>query len=90
MERTDDLVMENKEEPMIFFARVDKIVVGFGSLGVHLPREDANPTIVEVLTVDYELEQRTILYRNIITRAEIKAIVRQRHKSCREVRTTKF
>ena len=64
---------------MRFFARVDKIVGVLGSLGVHLPTEDVNLKIVEVLTDDYEFEQRTILYRENITRAEIEAIVRQRH-----------
>ena len=77
--RFNDLVMEKKEEPMRFFARVDKIVGVLGSLGVHLPTEDVNLKIVEVLTDDYEFEQRTILYRDNITRAEIEAIVRQRH-----------
>ena len=43
------------------FARVDKIVGVLGSLGVHLPTEDVNLKIVEVLTDDYEFEQRTIL-----------------------------
>ena len=75
----NDLVMEEKAEPMRFFARVDKIVGVLGSLGVHLPTEDVNLKIVEVLTDDYEFEQRTILYRYIITRPEIKAKVRQRH-----------
>ena len=46
---------------------------------MHLPTEDVNLKIVEVLTDDYKFEQRTILYREIITRAEIEAIVRQRH-----------
>ena len=63
----NDLVMEKKEEPMRFFARVDKIVGVLGSLGVHLPTEDVNLKIVEVLTDDYEFEQRTILYRDNIT-----------------------
>ena len=38
-----------------------------------------NLKIVEVLTDDYEFEQRTILYKDDITRAEIEAIVRQRY-----------
>ena len=46
-------------------------------LGVHLPVEDVNLKIVEVLTADYEFEQRTILYKDNITRAEVEAIVRQ-------------
>ena len=71
--------MEKKEEPMRFFARVDNIVGVLGSLGVHLPTEDVNLKIVEVLADDYEFEQRTIVYRDNITRAEIEAIVRQRH-----------
>ena len=58
----DGLVKGRREEPMRFFARVDKIVGVLGSLGVHLPTEDVNLKIVEVLTDDYEFEQRTILY----------------------------
>ena len=46
---------------MRFFARVDNIVGVLGSLGMHLPTEDVNLKIVEVLTDDYEFEQRTIL-----------------------------
>ena len=75
----NELVMEKKEEPMRFFARVDKVVGVLGSLGVHMPVEDANLKIVEVLTDEYEFEQRTILYKDNITRAEIEAIVRQRY-----------
>ena len=75
----NELVMDKKEKPMIFFARVDKIVGVLGSLGVHLPVEDVNLKIVEVLTADYEFEQRTILYKDNITRAEIEAIVKQRY-----------
>ena len=63
---------------MRFFACVDKIVGVSGSLGVHLPVEDVTLKIVEVVTADYEFEQRTILYKDDITRAEIEAIVRQR------------
>ena len=75
----DDLVMEKKEAPMIFFARVDKSVGVLVILGVYLSVEDVNLKIVKMLTADYELEQRTILYRDNITRAEIEAIVRQRY-----------
>ena len=64
---------------MIFFARVDKSVGVFVILGVYLSVEDVNLKIVKVLTADYGLEQRTILYRDNITRAEIEAIVRQRY-----------
>ena len=55
----NELVMEKKEEPMKFFARVDKVVGVLGSLGAHMPVEDVNLKIVEVLTDDYEFEQRT-------------------------------
>ena len=57
--KINELVMEKKEEPMRFFARVDKIVVFLGSPGVYLPVEDMSLKIVEVLTDDYEFEQRT-------------------------------
>ena len=75
----NDLVMEKKGEPMKILARVDIIVGVLGSLGVHLLTEDVNLQIVDVLTDDYEFKQRTILCRDNITRAEIEAIVRQRH-----------
>ena len=75
----NDLDMEKKEEPMRFFARVDKMVGVMESLRVHLLTKGVNLKIVEVLTDDYEFEQRTILYRDNITRAEIEAIVKQRH-----------
>ena len=48
-----------------------------GLLGVHMPVEDVNFKKVEVLTADYRYEQRTILYKDNITRAERGAIVRQ-------------
>ena len=66
----NELAMEKKEEPMKFFARVDKVVGVLGSLGAHMPVEDVNLKIVEVLTDDYEFEQRTILYKDNITRVE--------------------
>ena len=56
----NDLVMERKEEPMKCFPRVETIVV-LGALGLHLPVEDVNPSIAEMLTADYKIEQRTIL-----------------------------
>ena len=73
------LEMEKNEDPKKFFARVGKITGVLASLGVQLPVEDVNLKIVEALTTDYEFEQRTILYRDNITRAEIEAIVRQRY-----------
>ena len=71
--------MEKNEGPMKFFAREDKIVGVLGSLGVHLPVKGVNLKIVEVLETNCEFEQRTILYRDNIARAEIEAIVRQRY-----------
>ena len=56
---------------------VVQVVGVLGSLGVHIPVEDVNFKIVEVLTADYRYEQRTILYKDNITRAERGAIVRQ-------------
>ena len=37
-----------------------------------------NLNIIEMLIADYEFEQRMILYKDNITRAEIEAIVRHR------------
>ena len=83
--------MEKKEDPMKFFAHVDKIVGVLISLGVHMPVQDVNLKIVEVLTSEYEYEQRIILYKDDITRGEIEAIVRQRYmhisKMIREIVT---
>ena len=56
-----------------------------------MPVQDVNLKIVEVLTSDYEYEQRTILYKDDKTRGEIEAIVRQRYmhisKMIREIVT---
>ena len=75
----DAVKMEKGEEPMKFFGRVDKIVGILTSLGVPKSVDDVNRKLVRVLTDDYEIEQRTLLYRDEITRAEIENIVRQRH-----------
>ena len=66
---------------MKFFSRVDEIVGTLASLGVPKSEGDVNRKLVRVLTADYEIEQRTLLYRDEITRAEIESIVRQRHLS---------
>ena len=71
--------MEQNEEPKRFSARVDKVVGVSRSLGVCFAVGDVNLRRVEVLTYDYEFEQRTIWYKDDITRAEIEAIVRQRY-----------
>ena len=57
---------------------VDKIVGILASLGVQKSVGDVNRKLVRVLTSDYEMEQRTLLYRNEISRAEIENVVRQR------------
>ena len=75
----DAVQMEKGEEPMKFFSRVDKIVGTLASLGVPKSEGEVNRKLVRVLTADYEIEQRTLLYRDEITRAEIESIVRQRH-----------
>ena len=75
----DVVHMEKGEEPMKLFSRVDKIVGTLASLGVPKSEGDVNRRLLRVLTADYEIEQRTLLYRDEITRAEIESIVRQRH-----------
>ncbi|CAM9165641.1 unnamed protein product, partial [Laminaria digitata] len=62
-----------------FFSRVDKIVGILGSLGVQKSVGDVNRKLVRVLTHDYEMEQRTLLYRDDVSREDIESIVRQRH-----------
>ena len=64
---------------MKFFSRVDKIVGILTSLGVQKSVGDVNRKLVVVLTSDYEMERRTLLHRDEISRAEIENIVRQRH-----------
>ncbi|CAM9954547.1 unnamed protein product, partial [Laminaria digitata] len=71
--------MEKGEEPMKCFSRVDKIVGILGSLGEEESVGDVNQKLVRVLTHDYEMEQRTLLYRDDVNREDIESIVRQRH-----------
>ncbi|CAN0395471.1 unnamed protein product, partial [Laminaria digitata] len=75
----DAIRMEKGEEPMKFFSRVDKVVGVLASLGVEKSVGDVNRKLVRSLTSDYEMEQRTILYREGIQRKDIETIVRQRH-----------
>ena len=75
----DAVNMEKGEEPMKFFSRVDKIASTLASLGVPKSESDVNRKLVRVLMDDYEIEQRTLLYRDEITRAEIDNIARQRY-----------
>ena len=63
---------------MKYFGRVDKIVGVLTSLGVVKTVADVNRKIIMRLTSDYEKEQRDILYREDVIRAEIESIIRQR------------
>ena len=49
------------------------------SLGVGKTVADVNHKIIMTLTYDYEMEGRTILHDEDVTRAEIESIIRQRH-----------
>ena len=49
------------------------------SLGVAKTVADFNHKIIMTLTSDYEIEERTISYREDVTRAEIESTIRQRH-----------
>ena len=71
--------MERGEEPMKFFSRVDKIVSTLASINVPKSEGDVNRKLVRVSTDKYEIEQRTLLCRDDITRAEIESKVRQKH-----------
>ena len=75
----DAVKIQKGEEPMIVFTRVDKIASTLASLGVPKSEGDENRKLVRVLTDDYEIEQRTLLYRDEITRADVENIVRQRY-----------
>ena len=78
----DAVQMAKGEDPMKFFSRVDKIVSSRASLGMPKSEEGVNRKFVKVLTADYEIEQRTLLYRHELSRAELENIVR-RHLSVR-------
>ena len=73
----DSAKMEKGEEPMKYFCRMDKIVGVLASLGVVKTVADVNRKIIMTLTSDYEMEKRTILYREDVTRAEIEIVIRQ-------------
>ena len=75
----DAVKMTKEEEPMEFFSRGDNIASTLASLGVLESEGDVNRKLVRVLTDDYENEQRTLLYRDEIKRAEIDNIFRQRN-----------
>ena len=64
---------------MKYFGRIDKIVGVLASLGVAKTVADVNREIIMTLTSDYEMEERTTLYREDVTRSEIESIIRQRH-----------
>ena len=63
------------EEPMKYFHRIDKIVGVLASLGVVKTVADVNRNIIMSLTSDYKMEERTSLYRENVTRAEITSII---------------
>lgn len=72
--------MENKADPMKFFAHVDKVVGALVSLGIHGPVENDTLKLVEVLTTDYyEYVQHTILYTDNIPRTETEAVIIHRY-----------
>ena len=67
------------EEAMKYLGRVDKIVGVLASLGVTKSGADVNGKIIVSPTFDYEIEVRTVLYREGISRSEIEGIVPQRY-----------
>ena len=73
----DSAQMEKGEEPMKNFSGIDKIVGVLASLGVVKSVADVNRKIIMTLTSYYEIEERIILYREDVTRAEIESIIRQ-------------
>ena len=74
----DAVQIEKGEEPMKFFSRVDKTVGTLASLGVPKSEGLVNRKLVRVLTADYKIEPRTLLYRNEITREERKRALSDR------------
>ena len=68
-----DEKMEKGEAPWKSFGWIDKIVGVLASLGVQKSAADVNRKIVMTLTSGYEMEERTNLYREGVTRAEIES-----------------
>lgn len=56
-----------------------KIVKTLACLGMPKPEGDATKNVSRVLTDDYEIEQRALLYRDKISRADIGKCFRQTH-----------
>ena len=77
-EAFDSAKMEKGEEQFKYFGRIDEIVGALASLGVVKMVEDVYRKIIMTLTSDYEMEERTILYREDVARAEIESAIRQR------------
>ena len=71
--------MRKREEPIKYFGRADKIVGVLASLGVTKSDVDVNRNITMSRTADSEIEERTILCRESITRSEIDFFIRQRY-----------
>lgn len=71
--------MENKKDVVKHFTRVDNIVGVLISPAVHMPVRDVDLKIVEVPTSYYVYQRCAKLYRDDISRAEVKAIVRPKY-----------
>lgn len=55
--------MQRGEDPMKLFSRTDEIVSILKTLEETVSETNVNRKLVRALTSDYEMEQRTILYK---------------------------
>lgn len=70
--------MEKREELVVCFGRVHKVAEVPASLrAVNTEESDEDHKIIRVLTLVYELEQRTILCRENISRSEMESTISQ-------------
>lgn len=60
----DVMQMENGEEPIQLCNRVDKTIRTLALFGVPKSEGDVDRKMVRVLTDEFEIEQRTLLYRD--------------------------
>ena len=74
-----DAANMEKEEPNKYVGRIDRVVGVLTSLRVLKSAAEVNRNIIMMFTSECETAERTILYREGVTCAEIESIVRQRH-----------
>lgn len=76
-ETFDTLKLQKNGNPMNLFTHVDETAGVIAVLLLKITENEVNRNVVHVLTADYDMEHKTILYRGSIARAEVERTVRQ-------------